>query len=129
MTTFLAYSSYMKSSQKCFFIDIDIHHGDAVEKAFYCTCSVFTCSFHRVDPGSFPDTGTIEETGSGKGRNHNLNIPLKPGLSNEIMLKLYTSIIPHPVSTYQPNAIVLQCGADGLYEDPLVDSPTSKPSP
>ena len=46
-----------KHESKCFifqrvlYVDIDIHHGDGVEEAFYTTDRVMTVSFHKVNPG------------------------------------------------------------------------------
>jgi histone deacetylase 1/2 len=41
------------------YIDIDIHHGDGVEEAFYCTPRVMTVSFHKYGD-FFPGTGDIK---------------------------------------------------------------------
>ena len=50
------------------YIDIDIHHGDGVEEAFYCTDRVMTVSFHKYG-NYFPGTGSIDDIGINEGRN------------------------------------------------------------
>ena len=46
----------MNDFERILYIDIDIHHGDGVEQAFYYTDRVFTLSFHHYSPGFFPGT-------------------------------------------------------------------------
>lgn len=40
------------------YIDIDVHHGDGVEEAFYTTDRVMTVSFHKYGE-YFPGTGEL----------------------------------------------------------------------
>lgn len=49
----LAILELLKYHARVLYIDIDIHHGDGVEDAFYTTDRVMTCSFHRVSPTGF----------------------------------------------------------------------------
>jgi histone deacetylase 8 len=105
--------------QKVLYIDIDIHHGDGVEKAFELSQRVFTLSFHRFDAGFFPGTGTLGDIGYGKGLFHSLNIPLRSGLNGDNFLKIFTNVIENTVKNYGPDVIVMQCGVDGLFGDPL----------
>ena len=64
------------------YIDIDIHHGDGVEEAFYCTDRVMTVSFHKYG-NYFPGTGSIDDIGINEGRNFAVNVPLKDGMDYE----------------------------------------------
>ena len=64
------------------YIDIDIHHGDGVEEAFYTTPRVLTCSFHKFGD-YFPGTGHIDDRGIDGGMNHAVNFPLKDGMDDE----------------------------------------------
>ncbi|KAJ3383381.1 Histone deacetylase 8 [Lobulomyces angularis] len=112
---------------KVLYIDLDIHHGDGVEEAFKYTNKVFTLSFHRFDAAFYPGSGSLDDVGLGKGKFHNLNIPLKKGLKSELFLKLFKIILEKVMLKYNPDAIVLQCGADGIAFDPLGHS-DKKPS-
>lgn len=63
------------------YIDIDCHHGDGVEEAFYSSNRVMTCSFHKY--GSyFPGTGQLKDRGVRDGFGYAVNVPFKDGLSN-----------------------------------------------
>ncbi|KAI0658699.1 histone deacetylase [Cubamyces menziesii] len=100
------------------YIDIDCHHGDGVEEAFYTTDRVMTCSFHKFGE-FFPGTGQIEDRGRGPGRGYALNIPLKDGITDESYKSIFEPVIDKILDVYRPNAIVLQCGADSLSGDKL----------
>jgi acetoin utilization deacetylase AcuC-like enzyme len=58
----------LKKFKRVMYIDIDVHHGDGVEEAFYSSSNVFTISFHMHGVGLFPvDSGDLESTGKGRG--------------------------------------------------------------
>eukprot|EP01112_Ceratiomyxa_fruticulosa_P023678 TRINITY_DN916_c0_g1_i3.p1 TRINITY_DN916_c0_g1~~TRINITY_DN916_c0_g1_i3.p1 ORF type:complete len:444 (-),score=67.92 TRINITY_DN916_c0_g1_i3:54-1385(-) len=101
------------------YIDIDIHHGDGVEEAFYTTNKVFTLSFHNYAPGFFPGSGKKDLCGSAKGLGYNLNVPLNDGITDKEYFKIFSSITNKVKEKFQPDVCVLQCGTDGLGGDPL----------
>ena len=61
------------------YIDIDIHHGDGVQEAFYLTDRVMTVSFHKYGNVFFPGTGDMFEIGAESGRYYSINVPFKEG--------------------------------------------------
>ena len=105
--------------KKIMCIDIDVHHGDGTEQAFFNSDRVFTVSFHQFGPGLYPGTGSIEEIGQGKGKYHNINIPLKEGLSDEQFQDMFSHVINKSYDCFQPDVVLLVMGADNLYKDPL----------
>eukprot|EP00633_Aureoumbra_lagunensis_P005831 CAMPEP_0197324410 /NCGR_PEP_ID=MMETSP0891-20130614/71087_1 /TAXON_ID=44058 ORGANISM="Aureoumbra lagunensis, Strain CCMP1510" /NCGR_SAMPLE_ID=MMETSP0891 /ASSEMBLY_ACC=CAM_ASM_000534 /LENGTH=700 /DNA_ID=CAMNT_0042817215 /DNA_START=553 /DNA_END=2659 /DNA_ORIENTATION=+ len=100
------------------YIDIDIHHGDGVEEAFYCTDRVMTLSLHKFGD-FFPGTGDITNTGAGVGNGYAVNIPLKEGINDQAYATIFKPIMNKVIQVFQPGAIVLQCGADSLTGDRL----------
>ncbi|EQB61586.1 histone deacetylase 1, partial [Vairimorpha apis BRL 01] len=72
----------LKYNQRVLYIDIDVHHGDGVEEAFYTTDRVMTVSFHKYGD-YFPGTGMLDDVGLGKGKNYAVNVPLKNGIDDE----------------------------------------------
>ncbi|KAI0796411.1 histone deacetylase RPD3 [Irpex lacteus] len=100
------------------YIDIDCHHGDGVEEAFYTTDRVMTCSFHKFGE-YFPGTGTQEDRGRGRGKGYAVNVPLKDGITDEAFKSVFEPVIAKIAEVFQPSAIVLQCGADSLAGDKL----------
>ncbi|KAF9354807.1 Histone deacetylase 2 [Mortierella sp. NVP85] len=113
----LAILELLRYHQRVLYIDIDIHHGDGVEEAFYTTDRVMTASFHMTE--FFPGTGKLEETGIGKGKNYAVNVPLQKGMDDWSYQNLFEPIIKHIMEWYRPGAVVLQCGADSLAGDKL----------
>lgn len=111
----------LKYHQRVLYIDIDVHHGDGVEEAFYVTDRVMTVSFHRYGRDFFPFTGGVNAIGAGKGKNYALNIPLKRGMDDNSFEHIFTPIMRRVNEYYQPDVIVLQCGADSLTGDRLGD--------
>ncbi|XP_002742058.1 histone deacetylase 3-like [Saccoglossus kowalevskii] len=109
----------LKYHPRVLYIDIDIHHGDGVQEAFYLTDRVMTVSFHKYGNHFFPGTGDMYEVGSESGRYYSLNIPLKDGIDDHNYGLLFKPVIQMVVDYYQPTCIVLQCGADSLGCDRL----------
>jgi histone deacetylase 1/2 len=100
------------------YIDIDVHHGDGVEEAFYTTDRVMTCSFHKYGE-FFPGTGELRDIGYGKGKNYSCNFPLRDGITDESYKSVFEPVISKIMEHYQPTAVVLQCGSDSLAGDKL----------
>jgi acetoin utilization deacetylase AcuC-like enzyme len=101
------------------YIDLDVHHGDAVQEAFYLNDRVFTLSFHHKHHTFFPGTGAADETGKGKGIFRCLNVPLHAGLGDSLFVKLVGSILTAVLKWFDPTVIVAQFGCDGLATDPF----------
>ncbi|KAH9720405.1 Histone deacetylase 6 [Citrus sinensis] len=108
----------LKVHRRVLYVDIDVHHGDGVEEAFYTTDRVMTVSFHKFGD-FFPGTGHIRDVGAGQGKYYALNVPLNDGLDDESFRGLFRPIIQKVMEVYQPDAVVLQCGADSLSGDRL----------
>ncbi|GAA6015630.1 hypothetical protein JCM10207_008150 [Rhodosporidiobolus poonsookiae] len=100
------------------YVDIDVHHGDGVEEAFYTTDRVMTASFHKYGE-FFPGTGDLKDIGYGKGRNYSVNVPLRDGINDENYKNVFEPVISQIMEWYKPSAVVLQCGGDSLSGDRL----------
>lgn len=114
----LAILELLKKQQRVLYIDIDIHHGDGVEEAFYTSNRVMTCSFHKFGE-YFPGTGDWKDKGHGKGKNCSINFPLHDGIDDDSFIRIFRPVIGKIMERYRPGAVVLQCGADSLSGDRL----------
>lgn len=94
------------------YVDIDAHHGDGVETAFASDPRVFTISVH--EDGRWPGTGAVDDRAGGMAR----NIPVPPGFNDSEMHFVLESAILPLMDHFSPQAVMIQCGADGLAEDP-----------
>ena len=101
------------------YIDIDAHHGDGVQAAFYDSDRVLTISLHESGLYLFPGTGFINEAGVGAGRGYAINLPLAPYTDDATYLWAFQEIVPPLVGDFRPDVIVSQLGIDTHYLDPL----------
>lgn len=114
----LAILELLKVHQRVLYIDIDIHHGDGVEEAFYATNRVMTASFHKFGE-YFPGTGDVQDIGYSAGKNYAINFPLNDGMDDEAYRSIFRPVIGKVMEMFAPGAVVLQCGADSLSGDRL----------
>eukprot|EP00045_Choanoeca_perplexa_P002256 m.23630 g.23630 ORF g.23630 m.23630 type:complete len:515 (-) comp11412_c0_seq1:67-1611(-) len=114
----LAILELLKRHERVLYIDIDVHHGDGVEEAFYCTNRVMTVSFHKFGE-YFPGTGDIKDVGAKEGKHYAVNCPLKDHIDDDSYQRIFRPVIQHIMDWYDPGAVVLQCGADSLTGDRL----------
>ncbi|KAL3320638.1 Histone deacetylase 3 [Cichlidogyrus casuarinus] len=115
----IAILELLKYHPRVLYVDIDVHHGDGVQEAFYFTDRVMTVSFHRYGNFFFPGTGDMYEWGLENGLYYSINVPLKEGIDDEMYDSIFRSVISDVIEFYRPTAIVLQCGADSLGCDRL----------
>ncbi|KAL9063896.1 MAG: hypothetical protein Q9161_009211 [Pseudevernia consocians] len=108
----------LRYNQRVLYIDIDVHHGDGVEEAFYTTDRVMTVSFHKYGE-YFPGTGELRDIGVGQGKNYSVNFPLRDGIDDKSYKAIFEPVIKNVMEYYRPEAIVLQCGGDSLSGDRL----------
>ncbi len=110
----------LKSYNRVLYIDIDVHHGDGVEEAFYLTNRCMTLSFHRFGD-FFPGTGSITDIGEDEGLHYAMNVPLKKGIDDDNYIRTFKIISEKVIEHYRPGAVVMQCGADSISYDKLGD--------
>ena len=103
------------------FLDVDVHHSDGVQDAFYDRRDVMTLSFHETGDALFPGTGYPREIGTGDGEGYSVNVPLPPGTYDDAYLRAFEAVAPPLVGAFDPDVIVYEVGADGLAGDPLAD--------
>lgn len=115
----LAILELLKVHARVLYIDIDVHHGDGVEEAFYCTDRVMTLSLHKFGEGFFPGTGHIKDMGAKEGAGYSVNAPLTDGMTDKAYEDIFKPVMDKIMEIFRPGAIVLQCGADSLTGDRL----------
>ena len=107
------------AGKKVLFLDIDVHHCDGVQSAFYERADVMTISLHQDGRTLFPGTGFTDEIGAGDGKGYAVNLPMPPGTYDEVYLKAFHEVVLPLIREYGPDVIVLEAGADTLQGDPL----------
>ncbi|MFF0487907.1 acetoin utilization protein AcuC [Nocardia sp. NPDC004068] len=103
------------------YVDVDVHHGDGVQRAFYGDPRVLTVSVHQHPATLWPNTGWPEETGAGPGEGTAINLPVLPGTRDPQWLRGFHAVVPGALAAFRPQLLISQCGADTHREDPLAD--------
>ena len=101
------------------YVDIDAHHGDGVQFAFYRDPNVLTVSTHERGDRLFPGTGFVVEMGEGDGLGFSVNLPLQPFTDDEIYGPAFEAVVPPLLRAFKPDVLVLQLGIDSHRTDPL----------
>lgn len=107
------------AGKRVLYLDIDVHHGDGVQEAFYDRRDVMTISFHESGRTLFPGTGWPGEIGRGRGAGYSVNVPLPVGTHDEAFGRAFDQIGLPLIEAFSPDVIVMQLGMDMLAGDPL----------
>ncbi|MEU9865373.1 acetoin utilization protein AcuC [Streptomyces sp. NPDC047971] len=107
-------------AERVAYVDVDVHHGDGVQAAFWDDPRVLTISLHEHPRTLFPQTGWPEETGgSGAGQGSAVNVALPAGTGDAGWLRAFHAVVPELLADFRPQVLVTQHGADTHFEDPL----------
>jgi len=116
----LAAEKWLSLNKHILYIDIDAHHGDQVQDAFYNSSKVMTISFHESGKTLFPfNMGFENEIGKGRGEGYNINVPLPQHTGDEEFIGAFKKIFLPLVKSFKPDVIIAALGADGLFSDPF----------
>jgi acetoin utilization protein AcuC len=108
-----------QGAQRVAYVDLDVHHGDGVQAAFYHDPRVLTISLHEHPATLFPGTGLATETGSGEGRGYAVNVALPAGTGDGGWLRAFDAVVPPLLRVFRPEVLVSQHGCDSHRLDPL----------
>ncbi|WP_083419068.1 acetoin utilization protein AcuC [Pseudofrankia sp. BMG5.36] len=103
------------------YVDIDVHHGDGVQAAFYDDPRVLTISLHQTGRSLFPGTGFPDEVGTGDAEGTAVNVALPPGTDDAGWLRAFSGVVPVLLRQFRPDVLVTQHGCDTHRLDPLAD--------
>lgn len=109
----------LKKGKRVAYIDIDAHHGDGVQEAFYATDKVLTISLHETGRTLFPGRGFEGEMGAGEGKGYSVNVPLPPSSDDELFVYAFNELVPPLIEKFRPDVVVSQLGVDSFCSDPL----------
>ena len=110
-----------EGAERIAYVDLDVHHGDGVQAAFYDDPRVLTISLHEHPATLFPGTGLASEIGSGDGRGYAVNVPLPAGTGDAGWLRAFDAVVPPLLRAFAPEVIVSQHGCDSHRLDPLAN--------
>jgi acetoin utilization protein AcuC len=108
-------------AQKVAYVDVDVHHGDGVERIFYDDPRVLTISLHETGQALFPGTGFPQDHGGPGAEGSAVNVALPPGTSDGGWLRAFHAVVPPLLREFAPDVLVTQHGCDSHRDDPLAD--------
>jgi len=108
-----------QGAERIAYVDVDVHHGDGVQAAFYDDPRVLTISLHEHPATLFPGTGLASEIGTGDGRGYAVNVALPAGTGDAGWLRAFDAVVPPLVRAFRPQVLVSQHGCDSHRLDPL----------
>ena len=105
--------------EKIAYVDVDVHHGDGVQAAFWNDPRVLTISLHENPAMLFPGTGRPREIGGEKAQGMAVNVALPAGTGDPGWLRAFDAVVPPLLGAFEPQVLVSQHGCDTHYRDPL----------
>ncbi|XP_023565601.1 histone deacetylase 9 isoform X22 [Octodon degus] len=104
---------------KILIVDLDVHHGNGTQQAFYADPSILYISLHRYDEGNFfPGSGAPNEVGTGLGEGYNINIAwtggLDPPMGDVEYLEAFRTVVMPVAKEFDPNMVLVSAGFDAL---------------
>jgi len=103
------------------YVDIDVHHGDGVQAAFWADPRVLTISLHEHPATLFPGTGLPTETGAPGAEGYAVNVALPAGTGDGGWLRAFHAVVPPLLRAFRPQVLVSQHGCDTHWTDPLAN--------
>ena len=110
-----------QGAQRVAYVDIDVHHGDGVQAAFYGDPRVLTVSLHESGRTLFPGTGWPDESGIGDAVGTSVNVALPAGTGDASWLRAFDAVVPPVLRAFRPQVLVSQHGCDTHSLDPLAN--------
>ena len=106
-------------AERVAYVDVDVHHGDGVEKVFWDDPDVLTISLHETGQLLFPGTGAADDVGGPGAHGSAVNVALPPGTSDSGWLRAFHAVVPPLLREFGPDVLVTQHGCDSHVDDPL----------
>jgi acetoin utilization protein AcuC len=110
-----------RGAERVAYVDVDVHHGDGVQAAFYGDPRVLTVSLHQSPLTLFPGTGFPDEVGRGDAVGTSVNVALPPGTDDVGWHRAFAAVVPGILRAFDPQVLLTQSGCDTHREDPLAE--------
>lgn len=115
----IAIDKMLVQGKRVVYLDIDAHHGDGVQEAYYDSDKVLTISIHESGIYFFPGTGFEHEIGVGRGKGYSVNVPLLAHTDDALFMKAFDEVAFPLIASFNPDVMITQLGADAFRTDPL----------
>ena len=109
----------LAGAKRVAYVDVDVHHADGVQAAFYDDPRVLTISLHEHPATLWPGTGLPSETGGTGAEGSAVNVALPAGTGDAGWLRAFDAVVPPLLRVFRPQILVSQHGCDTHWLDPL----------
>ena len=110
-----------QGAERIAYVDVDAHHGDGVETAFWNDPRVLTIGLHEHPDTLFPGTGRPGDVGGPDAEGSAVNVALPAGTGDAGWLRAFHAVVPPLVRKFRPQILVSQHGCDSHRDDPLAN--------
>lgn len=110
-----------RGERRIVYVDLDVHHGDGVERALWDEPRAVTISLHETGERLFPGTGFVQDTGGPAAPGSAINVPLPERIDADGWLRAIDAVVEPLVRAIGPSLLVTQHGCDTHRDDPLAD--------
>ena len=110
-----------QGAQRVAYVDVDVHHGDGVQAAFWDDPRVMTVSLHESGRTLFPGTGFPDESGGPHAVGTSVNVAIPAGTGDAGWLRAFDAVVPPVLRAFEPQVLVTQHGCDTHALDPLAN--------
>ena len=107
--------------ERVMYVDVDVHHGDGVERTLWDEPRAITLSVHETGERLFPGTGFVQDSGGPAAPGTAINVPLPSRTGADGWVRAIRATVPALVRAVRPTLLVTQHGADSHRLDPLAD--------
>jgi acetoin utilization deacetylase AcuC-like enzyme len=112
-------ASLAANGERVAIVDIDAHHGNGTQDIFEARNDVLFVSFHQWP--LYPGTGALTEQGIGAGTGFTMNLPVPPGATGDLYLRLLDGVVAQRIESFAPTAVIISAGFDAHRDDPITD--------
>jgi acetoin utilization protein AcuC len=110
-----------QGAERIAYVDVDAHHGDGVQAAFWDDPRVLTIGLHEHPDTLFPGTGRATEIGGPQAEGTSVNVALPAGTGDSGWLRAFHAVVPPLLREFGPQVLVSQHGCDSHWSDPLAN--------
>jgi acetoin utilization deacetylase AcuC-like enzyme len=115
----IAAAALLARGERVLVLDWDVHHGNGTEAIFWDEPGLFYVSTHQSP--LYPGTGGARATGGANAPALNMNVPLPPGATGDVLLYAFDEIVAPAVEDFGPSWVLISSGFDAHRSDPLAN--------
>ncbi len=115
----VAAAALAEAGERVLIVDIDAHHGNGTQDAFWDDHRVTYLSVHEHP--MYPGTGMVRETGGPNAPGTTVNVPVPAATSGDVYRRMVDDLVVPVAERMDATWLLLSTGFDAHRDDPLTD--------